>query len=68
MRRLIPHPDGQGGLRQEHMLGSRDAHKGKVIGHIRALFVLAPHNQVLEQAVACETFRTGGVPAFVQVI
>ena len=68
MRGLVPHPNGQRRLGQEHMLGGGDTHKGKVVGDIAPVPVLASHYQVLEQAVPCKALRTGGVPAFVQVI
>ncbi len=65
---LVPHPDRKGGLGQEHMFGCRDAHKAQVVGHVHPFLILAAHDQILEQAVASEALRAGGVPAFVQVI
>ena len=34
MGRLVPHPDRQRWLGQEHMLGGADTHKGQIVGHV----------------------------------
>ena len=68
MGRAVPNPDGQGRLGKEHMGGCPDAQEGKIVGHIPAVFILASHNQVLEQAVARKAFCAGRVSGLVQVI
>ena len=39
-----------------HMHGCLNTHKGKIVGHILTVFILAACDQVLEKAVACKTF------------
>ena len=50
------------------MFGCLNAHKGQIVGHIFSIFVLTAYDQVLEQAVACETFCGGCITYLVQVI
>ena len=68
MRGSVPYTDGKGRLGQENMGGSADAHKGQVIGHIQAVLVLTAYDHVLKQAVACKSFCTGCITAFIQII
>ena len=68
MRRTIPYTDGKGRSRKMYMHGCLNTHKGKVIGHIIAIFILTSYDQVLEQTVACEAFCRCCVTDFIQVI
>ena len=68
MRRTIPYTDGKGRSRKMYMHGCLNTHKGKVIGHIIAIFILTSYDQVLEQTVACEAFCGSSITDFIQVI
>ena len=64
----VPYTDGKRRCRKMYMHGCLNAHKGKVIGHIIAIFILTSYDQVLEQTVACEAFCGSSITDFIQVI
>ena len=68
MRRTVPYTDRERRLRQKYMHGSLDTHKGQVIGNVNAFLILSSRDQVLEQAVACKSFRRCSITALVQVV
>ena len=68
MWRSVPYSYRKRRCRKMYMHGRLDTHKGEIIGHILAVFVLATCDQVLEKAVACKTFCRCGITAFIQVV
>ena len=68
MGRAIPYTDGKGRCRKMYMHRCFNTHKGKIVCHILAIFVLTTYDQVLEQAVACKALCGGCVTDFIQVI
>ena len=47
------------------MHGCLNTHKGKIIGHIIAIFILTSYDQVLEQTVSCEAFCGSSITDFI---
>ena len=64
----VPYTDGKGRCRKMYMHGCLNAHERQIVCHIFTVFVLTAYDQVLEQAVACETFCGGCITYLVQVI
>ena len=56
MWRSVPYSYRKRRCRKMHMHGCLNTHKGKIVGHILTVFILAACDQVLEKAVACKTF------------